>query len=184
MCIRDSYLPSEYGRRPMRGRDNEEGVLQDNELEEPYIEHGRGKAYADRDKGVPDTIDEAEELFKDYERAKPKREYERSKTLEKSNNEELEPIEEEGMRRARVRSPKRQGPKTSSIERLASPSRRVTETSWLRDTPEFKELENKVGTRKALQMSKVYDKHCWKCFGKDLLLEPYNFESKGETITK
>eukprot|EP00826_Nyctotherus_ovalis_P055141 TRINITY_DN7306_c0_g1_i10.p1 TRINITY_DN7306_c0_g1~~TRINITY_DN7306_c0_g1_i10.p1 ORF type:complete len:1395 (-),score=309.97 TRINITY_DN7306_c0_g1_i10:131-4315(-) len=180
----DNYLPSEYGRRPMRGRDNEEGVLQDNELEEPYIEHGRGKAYADRDKGVPDTIDEAEELFKDYERAKPKREYERSKTLEKSNNEELEPIEEEGMRRARVRSPKRQGPKTSSIERLASPSRRVTETSWLRDTPEFKELENKVGTRKALQMSKVYDKHCWKCFGKDLLLEPYNFESKGETITK
>jgi hypothetical protein len=177
-----SYPRNEEYDRPIRNKhlinelqvnkEPKSEVYERNELYE--LEYGRGRPYADRNKGVPDAIDEAEELFKDYDTAKPKREYERSRSLEKKNAEQI--IEEE-IKERRGRTPKKFSLR-DSIKRLASPSARVTESNWLRKMPEFKELESKVGTEQALVLTKQYDAHCWKCFGKDLLLAPYDFKSK------
>jgi len=113
-----------------------------------------------------DSLEEAEELLRNYERAKPRREYGRAKSVDKKCYKNS--IEKDTRR--------------ESIERLTSP--KIVNTDWLRDMPEFKKLERKLGTKKALLLCEQYDKHCWKCFGKDLLLAPYNLKSKGKTIAK
>lgn len=183
----DDFIPSEYARKQPRKRtgltDNLEEI---GEGIEPEDEYARNKPYADYNKGVPDVIDEldeADELAKDYERAKPKREYERSKSLERRDTEVVSDEDQIVNERERrfARSPRRFNLK-HSIERLSSPHHRVTE-EWLRKMPEFIELERQVGIKEALKLAEQYDKHCWKCFGKHLLLEPYNFKSKAETVT-
>jgi len=149
---------------------------------EPYeLEYSKGRSYTDHNERVPDTIDEAEELFKDYERGKPSREYGRSKSINKKNTDEA--LDEDVVNERRGRTPKRASLR-ASIERLTSPHCRVTESNWLRETPGFKELEGRVGTEQALLLAKEYDAHCWKCFGKDQLLAPYKCKSKNKAITK